>query len=177
MTSTRPYLIRAIHEWACDNGFTPHLLVDATGNDVTVPTEFVKDGKIILNIAHSAVSNLSLGNDFISFNARFSGVAREIFVPTSAVRAIYARENGVGMVLPDDPSDVPCGYSEEFESVVGFLVEKLTTDQAPPIWLVAAAVRSESSRVKMSIKYTIPLSVTTSTLVASGLLDAISSCE
>jgi stringent starvation protein B len=106
MTSTRPYLIRAIHEWACDNGFTPHLLVDATGNDVTVPTEFVKDGKIILNIAHSAVSNLSLGNDFISFNARFSGVAREIFVPTSAVRAIYARENGVGMVLPDDPSDV-----------------------------------------------------------------------
>lgn len=106
MTSTRPYLIRAIYEWACDNSFTPHLLVDATASDVTVPAEFVNDGKIILNIAHSAVSNLSLGDDFISFNARFSGVAREIFVPTDAVKAIYARENGVGMVLPDDPNDV-----------------------------------------------------------------------
>ncbi|MFT4560831.1 MAG: stringent starvation protein B [Gammaproteobacteria bacterium] len=106
MTSTRPYLIRALYEWACDNSFTPHLLVDATSEGLTVPTEFVNDGKIILNIAPSAVTNLSLGDDFISFNARFSGVAREIFVPTSAVRAVYARENGVGMALPDDPSDL-----------------------------------------------------------------------
>ena len=103
MASTRPYLIRAIYEWAQDNGFTPHILVDATQKDVDVPSEFIEDDKIILNIAHGAVANLSLGNEFISFNARFSGVAREIFVPTGAVRAIYARENGIGIVLPDEP--------------------------------------------------------------------------
>lgn len=103
MISTRPYLIRAIYEWAQDNGLTPHLLVDATQKHVDVPTEFVEDDKIILNIAASAVAALSLGNESITFNARFSGVARDIFVPTSAVRAIYARENGVGIVLPDEP--------------------------------------------------------------------------
>ena len=102
MVSTRPYLIRAIYEWAGDNGLTPHLMVDATQNDVSVPSEFIEDGKIILNIADSAVTNLSLGDEFISLNARFSGVAREIFVPVSAVRAVYARENGMGIVLQED---------------------------------------------------------------------------
>mgnify|MGYP001165986755 CR=1 FL=1 len=102
MVSTRPYLIRAIYEWAGDNGLTPHLLVDATQNEVSVPSEFIEDGKIILNIADSAVTNLSLGDEFIAFNARFSGVAREIFVPVSAVRAVYARENGMGIVLQED---------------------------------------------------------------------------
>lgn len=103
MVSTRPYLIRAIHEWAADNNLTPHLLVDTTQVDVSVPTEFIEDNKIILNIATGAVANLILGDDFISFSARFAGVAREIFVPVLAVRAVYARENGMGIVLPDDP--------------------------------------------------------------------------
>jgi stringent starvation protein B len=103
MVSTRPYLIRAIYDWAQDNAFTPHLLVDTTIKDVVVPTQFIKDDKIILNIAASAVVDLELGDEIISFSARFSGRVHEIFVPTSAVRAIYARENGVGLVLPDDP--------------------------------------------------------------------------
>ncbi len=103
MISTRPYLIRAIYEWAQDNNLTPHILVDTSEENVSVPTDFIEDDKIILNIAASAVANLSLDNDYISFNARFAGVAREIFVPISAVRAVYARENGMGVVLPDDP--------------------------------------------------------------------------
>jgi len=103
MVSTRPYLIRAIYDWANDQQLTPHLLVDTTVDDVVVPAEFIEDDKIILNIAAGAVVNLELGDEFISFGARFSGVSCEIFVPTTAVRAIYARENGVGLVLPDEP--------------------------------------------------------------------------
>lgn len=103
MVSTRPYLIRAIYEWAEDHKLTPHLLVDTTVENVIVPTEFIEDDKIILNVAASAVINLDLGDEYISFGARFSGVAHEIFVPVAAVRAIYARENGVGLVLPDEP--------------------------------------------------------------------------
>lgn len=103
MVSTRPYLIRAIYEWAEDHKLTPHLLVDTTVDNVVVPMEFIEDDKIILNVAASAVVNLDLGDEYISFGARFSGVAHEIFVPTTAVRAIYARENGVGLVLPDEP--------------------------------------------------------------------------
>ena len=105
MIATRPYLIRAIYEWAGDNSFTPHILVDTSQTGVIVPLELVEDDKIILNIASGAVANLSLGNDFISFSARFSGVSREIFIPTLAVRAIYARENGVGIVLPEDATE------------------------------------------------------------------------
>lgn len=113
MVSTRPYLIRAIYAWATDNGFTPHILVDATVEQVTVPSEFIEDDKIILNVAASAVDNLELGDEFIAFNARFAGVAREIFVPTIAVRAIYARENGVGMVLPDEPDLTDLGPPDD----------------------------------------------------------------
>ena len=103
MIPTRPYLIRAIYEWAQDNNLTPHILVDTTQKNVDVPDAFIEDDKIVLNIAADAVANLSLGDEAIGFNARFAGVACEIFVPTAAVRAIYARENGVGIVLPDEP--------------------------------------------------------------------------
>ncbi len=103
MISTRPYLIRAIYEWAQDNNLTPHILVDTTHQNVDVPGEFIEDNKIILNIAAGAVADLVLGNETITFNARFSGIAREIYVPSLAVRAIYASENGIGIVLPDDP--------------------------------------------------------------------------
>ncbi|MFP6682110.1 MAG: ClpXP protease specificity-enhancing factor [Gammaproteobacteria bacterium] len=103
MISTRPYLIRAIYEWAQDNNLTPHILVDTSVDGVSVPVERIEDDKIIFNIAASAVANLSLDDDYISFNARFDGVDRKIFVPVSAVRAVYARENGMGVVLPDDP--------------------------------------------------------------------------
>jgi stringent starvation protein B len=98
-TSTRPYLIRALHEWCTDNGFTPYVAVhvDAT---VQVPTEYVKNHEIVLNVGFEATSSLKLGNDAIEFKARFGGVAREIVVPIDHVVAIYARENGQGMAFP-----------------------------------------------------------------------------
>lgn len=97
--STRPYLIRALHEWCTDNGFSPYIAVQVDGS-VQVPMEFVKNGEIVLNVGVDATSSLRLGNDFIEFKARFGGVAREIVVPIGHVIAIYARENGQGMAFP-----------------------------------------------------------------------------
>ena len=97
--STRPYLIRALHEWCMDNGFAPHIAVHVDVS-VQVPQEFVKNGEIVLNVSFDATSSLRLGNDFIEFKARFGGVARDIVVPVSHVVAIYARENGQGMAFP-----------------------------------------------------------------------------
>ena len=102
MTSTRPYLIRAINEWACENNLTPHLLVNALAEGVVVPTQFVKDGQIVLNINPSAVQSIELGNEWILFSARFSGKAMNIEVPVHAVLAIYARENGQGIFFAAD---------------------------------------------------------------------------
>lgn len=102
MIPRRPYLIRAMHDWMVDNGETPHLLVDAESNDVTVPVEFVQNGKIILNISPTAVEGLSLANDFIMFNARFGGRPMEIAIPVHAVLAIYSRESGQGMLFNDE---------------------------------------------------------------------------
>ena len=102
MTSTRPYLIRAINEWACEHNLTPHLLVNALAEGVVVPTQFVKDGQIVLNINPSAVQSIELGNEWILFSARFSGKAMNIEVPVHAVLAIYARENGQGIFFPDE---------------------------------------------------------------------------
>ena len=96
--STRPYLIRALHEWCCDHGLTPHILV-AVNDAVQVPREYVKDGSIVLNVGPEATTGLELGNDFVSFKARFGGVARDIMVPVTRVVAIYARENGQGMAF------------------------------------------------------------------------------
>lgn len=100
--STRPYLIRGIFDWAIDNGFTPFVLVDTRVSGVTVPTQFVKDNSIVLNISPGAVKDLTIGDEYISFNARFSGVAQELFVPIESVRAVYAKENGEGIVLPEN---------------------------------------------------------------------------
>lgn len=102
MTSHRPYLLRALYEWIADNGMTPHLLVDAARQGVQVPVHAVKDGKIVLNIAERAVSRLEMGNDAIRFSARFGGVSYPVTVPVQAVLAIYARETGQGMALPED---------------------------------------------------------------------------
>lgn len=96
--STKPYLLRALYEWCTDNGFTPYITV-AVDSSTRVPVEFVKDGQIVLNIAFSATSGLKIGNDFLSFAARFGGVARDIVVPIERVAAIYARENSHGMAF------------------------------------------------------------------------------
>lgn len=102
MTSNRPYLIRALYEWLLDNDLTPHLLVDANHDDVMVPTQFVEDGRIVLNINPSAVINLVMNNEIISFNARFGGRETDVMIPPMAVLGIYARENGRGMLFPDE---------------------------------------------------------------------------
>jgi stringent starvation protein B len=94
--STKPYMVRAIHEWCVDNGLTPHLLVVV--NDKTmVPKAFIKDGEIVLNLNYSATKDLHIDNEAIVFTARFSGVAQNLYVPMDAVRGIFARENGQGM--------------------------------------------------------------------------------
>jgi stringent starvation protein B len=98
-SSTRPYLIRALHEWCTDNGFTPYIAVHVD-RTVQVPLEYVSNNEIVLNVGFEATSNLDLGNEVIQFKARFGGVAREIIVPVDHVVAIYARENGQGMAFP-----------------------------------------------------------------------------
>jgi stringent starvation protein B len=96
-----------MHEWMLDNGFTPHIVVDAKREGVRVPEAHVKDGKIVLNVSPSATRALNLGNDAVSFEARFGGVSQQLFVPISAVLGIYARETGQGMIFGDDDSPAP----------------------------------------------------------------------
>ena len=107
MGSNRPYLVRAFYEWIVDNNCTPFLLVDATKPGVVVPTEYIKDGRIILNLGPSAVQGLSLGNDAIMFSARFSGREHELYIPVISVIAVYAKENGQGMVFNEGESEPP----------------------------------------------------------------------
>ncbi len=104
MTSNRPYLIRAIHEWILDNNYTPYLLVDAKADGVEVPAEFIQDGKIVLNISPQAVEGLRLGNEEVGFLARFRGASQLVSVPISAVQAIYGKENGRGMMFTESES-------------------------------------------------------------------------
>ena len=113
-TSTRPYLIRALHDWCTDNGFTPYVAV-YVDDSVRVPNEYVKNGEIVLNVGFEATSGLTLGNEFIEFKARFGGSAREIVVPISHVIAIYARENGQGMAFPV-PTETPAGIEPAGEA-------------------------------------------------------------
>ncbi len=102
MTSHRPYLLRALYEWIVDNGMTPHLLVDATRAGVRVPPHTVKEGRVVLNVAERAVARLQMDNDAVAFTARFGGVSHPVLVPVEAVLAIYARETGQGMALPEE---------------------------------------------------------------------------
>ncbi len=115
MTPSRPYLIRAIHEWIIDNELTPYMLVDAEMAGVVAPMEFAENGKLVLNVNPPALDSLLMDNQQISFRARFQGKAMDVLVPVEAVLAIYARENGRGMVFSEedghDPSspDTPPG--------------------------------------------------------------------
>ena len=102
MISPKSYLLRAFYDWIVDNGMTPYVLVDASAEAVQVPAEHVQDGKIVLNISPTAAHALTMDREQLSFNARFRGVAREIFVPMDAVKAVYAKENGRGMVFPEE---------------------------------------------------------------------------
>ncbi|HAS6142689.1 TPA: ClpXP protease specificity-enhancing factor [Vibrio vulnificus] len=119
MTARRPYMLRAFYDWLVDNDLTPHLVVQATLAGVRVPQEFIQDGQIILNIAPRAVGNLELGNDTISFNARFGGRPHSVIVPLYAVLAIYARENGAGtMFEPEEAyTSIPEAEQEEDDGI------------------------------------------------------------
>jgi stringent starvation protein B len=113
MKSSRPYLIRAIHEWIVDSGLTPYLIVDAEAPGVEVPRQHVQQGRIVLDVSPRAVRGLQLGNDWIEFGARFGGTSLAVRLPTNSIQAVYAKENGVGMAFqesstgeepPPDPS-------------------------------------------------------------------------
>jgi len=107
MTSNRPYLLRALYEWISENRMTPHILVDAAVDGVDVPEQAVQKGKVILNIDHAAVHDLDMANEWLSFNARFSGRRYEVRVPLEAVLAIYAKENGQGMMFAQEEGNMP----------------------------------------------------------------------
>ena len=138
MTSSQPYLIRAIYEWIVDNNLTPYLMVDATRKGAIVPEDYLDEqGRIILNISPSATSELLLTNEEVTFNARFSGQAIGIVVPTHCVKAIYARENGQGMMFNEDASDTavdgPVGKKRALlESVSSPDLSDSKTTQRPP---------------------------------------------
>ena len=102
MTSSRPYLVRAMYQWIVDNGMTPHLLVNAEIGNCEVPQALVNDGKIVLNVAPMAVNGLILGDEKVTFSARFDGKPGALSIPIEAVLAIYARENGQGMMFSED---------------------------------------------------------------------------
>jgi stringent starvation protein B len=106
-TSRRPYLLRAMYEWMSDSGYTPHLIVDAQQAGVDVPTAYVKDGKIVLNLSSSATNRLQLRNDGVEFDARFSGVVHHIRVPIGAILGVYARETGEGMIFSEGEPEAP----------------------------------------------------------------------
>lgn len=103
LNPSRPYLLRALYEWLVDNHCTPHIVVDTTIKGVMVPEQFVSDGQIVLNINSSAVQNLQLSDESVSFNARFGGVPMNVYVPMVAVMAIYAKESGMGMGFGMEP--------------------------------------------------------------------------
>jgi stringent starvation protein B len=105
MTSLKPYLIRSVYEWIVDNNLTPYLLVDAENKAASLPEAFIEDNKIVLNIRPQAIQGLSLGNTDIQFSARFSGKPMHIVAPVAAVMAIYAKENGKGMVFDLEDND------------------------------------------------------------------------
>lgn len=123
MSSSRPYLIRALYEWLADNDLTPYLAVDATIENVMVPSQHIQDGQIVLNIAMTAVRELDISNEAVTFSARFGGVPQQVYVPVAAVLAIYAKENGQGMAfghepeLPDPEPKGPVAVDAEPEPV------------------------------------------------------------
>ncbi len=119
----RPYLLKAYYDWLVDNDFTPYLVVDATYFGVNVPIEFVKDGQIVLNLSMNATANLQMNKDSIEFMARFSGVPRNIYIPMGAAVAIYARENGDGVMFEpeacyDSMNQMSVEQPQGFENIV-----------------------------------------------------------
>lgn len=121
MTPTRPYLLRAFYEWIVDNNCTPHIVVNAELPDVMVPEQYIENGQIVLNIAMSAVHNLEMGNESINFSARFAGIAHNVYIPLGAILAVYAKENGRGMIFAEEDEQTfpPTDKDEESSNSKG----------------------------------------------------------
>lgn len=132
MSPSRPYLLRAIFDWLIENEQTPYLLVDAEAQDVMVPLEHVQEGKIILNISLTATRGLELSNESVSFNARFSGVSMDVYVPIDAALALYSKENGRGMMFPEETED----DSQAITSKADNTINKKTPDKKPHLSIV-----------------------------------------
>jgi len=130
LPSTKPYLLRAIWEWCCDNGFTPYIAVQVDGRTL-VPREFVRDGQIVLNLGPGATNKLQIGNELIEFQARFGGVARELSVPVAQVAAIYARENGAGMAFDVD-SEQAAATSDAPNAPATDAADEVPPEPSPP---------------------------------------------
>ena len=131
-TSTRPYLLRALHEWCTDNGLTPYLVVQAD-ESVQVPLAFVQDGQIVLNASYDATSGLQMGNEFVHFKARFGGKPYEIMVPVGRVLAIYARETGQGMSFPpEEPQAMDDVAAPASRPVASAKVQLVSSQENPP---------------------------------------------
>lgn len=132
MTSQRPYLLRALYEWVVDNGMTPHVLVNARAPGVRVPSHTVKDGQVVLNIADQAVAKLTMDDQGLRFSARFGGVSQSVVIPMAAVIAIYARESGQGMALPEDlPFDTKPSPDAETDVTSGAVQPQPARDGLP----------------------------------------------
>ena len=113
MLSSRPYLLRAVHEWIVDSGLTPHLLIDADNPELVVPDSARQDDRVVLNVSPSAVRDLLMDDELVTFVARFGGVSQAVTVPIPAVQAIYARENGRGMMFSDEDEGDQAGTSDD----------------------------------------------------------------
>lgn len=132
LTSTKPYLIRALHEWCTDNGLTPHLLV-TVNRQTRVPMAYVKDGEIVLNLNYSATKDLLISNEAITFSARFNGAATNLHVPMSAVRGLFARENGQGMFFEIEADEAPQATEDSADKPEE---QKQTRQQKPSLKIV-----------------------------------------
>jgi stringent starvation protein B len=113
----RPYLLRAMHEWMSDGGFTPHIIVDVAVAGVEVPRQHVENGKIVLNVSYSATRNLELGNDQVSFETRFAGTPHHVFVPVASILGIYARESGEGLIFSEPEGLVEEGQGRDLAAI------------------------------------------------------------
>ena len=132
MMPRRPYLLRAFYEWIVDNELTPHLVVDATMNGVRVPEDFVQDGQIVLNVAPHSVGNLEMGNEAVTFNARFGGRPHSLILPLYSIQAIYARENGAGTMFEPEEAYELSTDEGIFEEVLSSVSEDETSSDDKP---------------------------------------------
>lgn len=134
LTSTKPYLLRAFYDWIADNQCTPYIIIDAEFDGVEVPTQYVDDGRIVLNISPSAVRDLEMNNDAVEFDARFGGVAMTVYAPIAAVMAIYAHENGRGMVFTDEEVEQDDAYQADPDAALTTATEEFDDypDDDPP---------------------------------------------